>query len=177
MGGQQAPREQDQLLAITRVRIIVGYLGEKAQFDWWPSGFLTPASAAFLNPVFARTTPLAQYQGIKEAARRVHDDHIGVGRVFHLFRLPETLEQSLFEVLQDPAMAAAAHQDISSQATALAALQSFCRAPTAMQQQGPIQIGTSADLDDGTWIAAAAGCYHAAFTLGMRSYPYLVDRA
>ena len=177
MDGQQAQRELDQLLAITRLRVIVGYLGEKAQFDWWPSGFLTPASVAFLNPVFARTTPLAQYQGIKEAARRVHDDHIGVGRVFHLFRLPETLEQSLFEVLQDPARATAAHQDISTQATALAALQSFCRAPTAMQQQGPIQIGTSADLDDGTRIAAAAGCYHAAFTLRMRSYPYLVDRA
>ena len=177
MGGQQAPREQDQLLAITRVRIIVGYLGEKAQFDWWPSGFLTPASAAFLNPVFARTTPLAQYQGIKEAARRVHDDHIGVGRVFHLFRLPETLEQSLFEVLQDPATATAAHQDISSQATALAALQSFCRAPAAVQPQGPIQIGTLADLEGDAWLGAVACNYHAAFTLGMRSYPYLVDRA
>lgn len=149
MDGQQAQRELDQLLAITRLRVIVGYLGEKAQFDWWPSGFLTPASVAFLNPVFARTTPLAQYQGIKEAARRVHDNHIGVGRVFHLFRLPETLEQSLFEVLQDPAMATAAHQDISSQATALAALQSFCRAPGALQP-GPIQIGTLADLEGDT---------------------------
>ena len=177
MDGQQAQREQDQLLAITRLRVIVGYLGEKAQFDWWPSGFLTPSSAAFLNPVFARTTPLAQYQGIKEAARRVHDDHIGVGRVFHLFRLPETLEQSLFEVLQDPATATAAHQDISSQATALAALQSFCKAPAAMQQRAPSRSAPPRTLTTTPGSRAAAGCYHAAFTQGMRSYPYLVDRA
>ena len=89
---------------------------------------------------------------------------------------PETLEQSLFEVLQDPATATAAHQDISSQATALAALQSFCRAPAAVQP-GPIQIGSLADLEDDAWLDAVACSYHAAFTLGMRSYPYLVDWA
>lgn len=175
MEGRGAQRETDRLQAITRLRVIVGYLGEKAQFDWWPSGFFTPSSAAFLNPVFARTAPLAQYHGVKEAARPLHDEHIGVGRVFHLYRLPETLEQSLFELLQEPA-AVAAHPDIASQAAALDALQSFFRTPSA-GQEGPIQIGTSADLDDNAWIAAAAGCYHAAFTKGMRSYPYLVDRS
>jgi hypothetical protein len=159
-----------------RLRVIVGYLGEKAQFDWWPSGFLTPSSAAFLNPVFARTASLAQYHGVKEAARRVHDDHIGIGRVFHLFRLPETLEQSLFEVLQDPAAATVTHLGLGSQATALEALQSFFKTPASVRE-GPVQIGTVADLDGDAWLGAAAHCYHAAFTKGMRSYPYLVDRA
>lgn len=172
---QEARLEVDRLQAIARLRIIVGYLGEKTQFDWWPSGFFTPSSAAFLNPVFTRTAALAQYHGVKEAARRVHDEHIGVGRVFHLYRLPETLEQSLFEFLQEPA-AVAAHTDIVSQSAALDALQSFFKIASA-NQAGPIQIGTSADLEDDAWIAAAASCYHAAFTEGMRSYPYLVDRA
>ena len=99
--------EEGRLQAIVRLRVIVGYLGEKAQFDWWQSGFFTPSSAAFLNPVFARTSALAQYHGVKEAARRLHDEHIGVGRMFHLFRLPETLEQSLFEFLKEPAVVAA----------------------------------------------------------------------
>lgn len=172
----QTYREPDPLQAIARLRVIVGYLGEKAQFDWWPSGFFSPLSAAFLNPVFARTAPLAQYHGVKEAARRVHDEHIGVGRVFHLYRLPETIEQSLFELLQEPAAAVAAHPDITSQAVALNALQSFFKTPST-GQEGPIQIGASADLDDDAWIAAAASGYHAAFTKGMRSYPYLVDRS
>lgn len=126
--------------------------------------------------MFARTAPLAQYHGVKEAARRVHDEHIGIGRVFHLYRLPETLEQSLFELLQEPAAAIAAHPDLTSQAVALDALQSFFKTASA-GQEGPIQIGTSADLDDGAWISAAAGGYYAAFTQGRRSYPYLVDRS
>ena len=176
MGGQGARHDADRLQAIARLRVIVGYLGEKAQFDWWPTGFYTPSSAAFLNPVFARTAPLAQYHGVKEAARRVHDEHVGVGRVFHLFRLPETLEQSLFEWLQEPASAAAALPDISSRATALDALQSFFRT-TGPVFEGPVQIGTRADLERDGWLAAAARCYHGAFTKGTRSYPYLVDRA
>jgi hypothetical protein len=174
--GLEAQARGDRLLAIARLRVIVGYLGEKAQFDWWPSSFFTPSSAAFLNPVFARTAPLAQYHGVKEAARRVHDDHIGIGRVFHLFRLPETLEQSLFEVLQDPAAATVTHLGLGSQATALEALQSFFLTPASVRE-GPLQIGTAADLDGDAWLAVAAGCYNAAFTQGMRAYPYLADRA
>jgi hypothetical protein len=176
MDGRKGRADADRLRAIVRLRLIVGYLGEKAQFDWWPSGFFTPSSPAFLNPVFARTTPLAQYHGVKEAARRVHDDHIGVGRVFHLFRLPETLEQSLFEVLQDPAAANLTHRAIDSQAKALEALQSFFKTPAAVRE-GPIQIGTAADLEGDAWIGTVAHCYHAAFMNGVRSYPYLVDRA
>jgi hypothetical protein len=176
MGGQGARHDADRLQAIARLRVIVGYLGEKAQFDWWPTGFYTPSSAAFLNPVFARTAPLAQYHGVKEAARRVHDEHIGVGRVFHLFRLPETLEQSLFEWLQEPTSAAAGHADITSRDTALDALQSFFKTAGAVSE-GPVQIGTCADLECDGWLAAAARCYHGAFTKGTRSYPYLVDWA
>jgi len=172
----QTHLEPDPLQAIARLRVIVGYLGEKAQFDWWPSGFFSPLSAAFLDPIFARTAPLAQYHGVMEAARRVHDEHLGVGRVFHLYRLPETLEQSLFERLQDPVVAVAAHRDIVSQAAALAALQSFFHTPNPVQE-GAIQIGTTADLECDNWIAAATSGYHTAFTRGMRSYPYLVDRS
>ena len=175
MLGQEGKREADRLQAIVRLRIIVGYLGEKAQFGWWPTEFYTPSSAAFLNPVFARTTALAQYHGVKEAARRVCDEHIGVGRVFHLFRLPETLEQSLFEVLQDPAAVVAAHQVIGSRDTALDALGSISK-PQGPVQEGPLQIGSTADLNGDAWLTAAAGCYHAAFAKGVRSYPYLVDR-
>ena len=176
MDGQEARGDADRLRAILHLRVIVGYLGEKAQFGWWPSGFFTPSSPAFLNPVFARTAPLAQYHGVKEAARRVHDDHIGVGRRFHLFRLPETLEQSLFEVLRDPAAANLTHQAIDSQATALESLQSFFKTPASVRE-GPIQIGTAADLEGDAWLGTVAHCYHAAFMNGVRSYPYLADRA
>ena len=119
---------------------------------------------------------MAQYHGVKEAGRRVHDAHIGVGRVFHLFRLPETLEQSLFEQLQNPAVAVTGHEDITSRTTALDALESLFK-PAGGLQEGPVQIGTVADLDGPGWLATAARCYHGAFTTGARSYPYLLDRA
>ncbi|MEI6263193.1 MAG: BrxE family protein, partial [Deltaproteobacteria bacterium] len=71
------------------MRLLVGYLGEKDQFNWWPTTFICSFSNLFLSPVFPRTTLLSQYHGILEAARRLHDERIGVGSVFHLFRLPE----------------------------------------------------------------------------------------
>ena len=33
------------------------------------------------------------------AAQRAHDEYIGVGDVFHLFRLPENIEQELSQLL------------------------------------------------------------------------------
>jgi hypothetical protein len=99
-----------RLQEIARLRMIVGFLGEKGQHNWWSSEFFSATAPAFLNPVFGKTTTLAQYHGVKESARRVHDEHIGVGRVFHLFRLPESIEQALFEMLQEPVMTEKRHR-------------------------------------------------------------------
>src|SRR5712691_3071033 len=91
-------------MQLARLRILVGYLGEHHQYNWWPSAFLAPSSVAFLAPIFSKTAFMAQYQGVKAAAARVHDEHIGLGKVYHLFRLPERLEQALFQSLQDQAV-------------------------------------------------------------------------
>ena len=165
-----------RLRGIARLRVIVGYLGEKAQHNWWPSEFLLPTAPAFLAPVFGKTAVLAQYHGVKEAARRVHDDHIGVGRVFHLFRLPESVEQAVFDVLQDPEVTAALRKSIESADTASGALQGFMDSPGALQE-GPVQIGTVSELDGSRWLSDVARCYHAAFSAGLHSFPYLVDEA
>lgn len=176
------PSEQDgqvrdaRLRALARLRVLVGYLGEKAQHGWWPSEFYSATSAAFLTPVFTRTSKLAQYHGVSEAARRVHDEHIGIGRVFHLFRLPQTIEQAVFDTLQGPAAADETQRDIGSMEEAMAALQSFFDSPPPVQE-GPTQVGDVADLEGDDWLPALARCYHAAFAAGSPSYPYFVDRA
>ena len=162
-----------QLRDIARLRVIVGYLGEKTQYDWWTSEFFSTTSSSFLTPIFSKTFALAQYHGVKEAARRVHDEHIGVGRVFHLFRLPEAIEQAIFEVLQDPAVADTVRQDVESKDSAATALQLFSDVPGSLQS-GPVQIGVVSDLGNTRWLSAAARCYQAAFTGGSRSYPYFV---
>jgi len=167
--------QANRLTEIARLRVIVGYLGEKAQYHWWSSEFFAATSSAFLLPVFSKTALLAQYHGVKEAARRVHDEYIGIGRVFHLFRLPESIEQAIFEILKDPVVTDALKQDVVSKETALAALQSFFDASLPLQQ-GPVQIGKVGDLDGDLWLSDAAGRYYAAFTAGSRSYPYFVDK-
>ena len=163
------------LQEIAQLRMIVGFLGEKGQHNWWSSEFFSATAPAFLNPVFGKTTTLAQYHGVKEAARRVHDEHIGVGRVFHLFRLPESIEQALFEMLQEPVMTDALRRDIESQDAAVAVLQVIVDSSGPLHE-GPVQIGVVSDLESTRWLSEAARCYEAAFNAGLRSFPYLVGR-
>ena len=70
-----------QVREYLRLRLIVGYLGERENFNWWSTEFFSGSSRQFLEPAFPKTYPLAQYHGVSEAARRLHDDHIGKGQV------------------------------------------------------------------------------------------------
>ena len=90
----------DGLKAATiKLRIAVAFLGEKEQKNWWNCSFLSPSADSFLSPVFPKTSILARVAGASAAAQLVHDEHIGVGDVFHLFRLPENIEQDISEQL------------------------------------------------------------------------------
>jgi len=77
------------------LRMAVGAAGEDKELAWWRSAFCGSMSGACLAPIFPKTVSLAALTGVTAAACRVHDEHIGVGRVFHLFRLPEDLEQAV----------------------------------------------------------------------------------
>jgi hypothetical protein len=63
---------------ISRLRVLVGYLGERQQANWWSSSFLDRTSEAFLMPIFGSAIANARVVGVTEAARRVHDDAIGL---------------------------------------------------------------------------------------------------
>ena len=80
------------LATLLQIRLLVGYLGERAQFAWWPTAFYEPSSQLFPAPVFSKTPQFAQYHGVTEAARLLHDEHLNVGS-YHLFRFPEEVEQ------------------------------------------------------------------------------------
>ncbi|NCC22322.1 MAG: BrxE family protein [Alphaproteobacteria bacterium] len=154
---------------IAELRVLVGYLGEQAP-PWWTSQFFSPSAAAFLRPVFARSMSLAQYQGVTAAASRVHDEHIGVGRTFHLFRLPELYEQSAAEAFADPAFSGDLQAHVADRERAESRLGELARPMTA--SEGPLVLG-----DLGESIADAlpslAGIYLDAFRKGIRTFPYL----
>lgn len=153
---------------LLELRILVGFLGEQAQFAWWPTKFFEASSRLFLEPVFAKTSVLAQYHGVLEAARRQHDEHLNVGS-YHLFRLPEEIEQDLHASLQS----GAALPSPLTKESALASLAQLAEsnAPAAI---GPVSVGDIKNLRSPDVLAAIAGIYASAFDRDAKSYPYLV---
>jgi hypothetical protein len=154
---------------VVALRLAVGLLGEREQAGWWASAFTSPASSAFLGPVFGSKVLQARYQGLLEAARRLHDERIGVGRAFHLFRLPEALEQRLHQV------ALAAGDDlgavVASSDAARNALDSLA-GDHAEARPGPTLVGTADALDDLLWVRRVASLYAAAIRGGVQYFPY-----
>ena len=132
------------LRRIINFRHILGFLGEKTQSNWWPSSFYDASSIRFLEPVFSRTAPLAQYHGHVEAARRFHDENLSVGS-FHLFRLPEEMEQDLHEMVQTRLVDLFDPDLISDQETALNAL-SKGSTGAADEAVGPVLVGKIDEL-------------------------------
>lgn len=159
--------------AILTMRFAVGLLGEKEQANWWPSSFMSPTSSAFLLPVFGANVMQARYQGIVEAGKRVHDERIGVGRVFHLFRLPEATEHRLLDILTSTEQEVAAKvwrpEAANEQLSVLAVASTEAKL-------GPISIGTANDLGKPDWLRVAASLYAAAFAAGVQCFPYFAEK-
>ena len=158
--------------AILKTRLLVGYLGERAQYAWWPTAFYQASSRPFLEPVFSRTSRLAQYHGVLEAARRLHDEHLSVGS-YHLFRLPEEVEQDLHNLVQRPEADEYALQAMRSKDSALSSLRDLAGA-VSVKSVGPTSIGSIGDLDSLNTVKAIAAAYVSAFDQDSKAYPYLV---
>lgn len=160
------------LPAILKTRLLVGYLGERAQYAWWPTAFYEASSRLFLEPVFSRTSRLAQYHGVLEAARRLHDEHLSVGS-YHLFRLPEEVEQDLHNLVQRPEADEFALKEMGGKDTALNSLKDLAGA-VSVKSVGPTSIGNIGDLDSPNTVRAMAAAYLTAFSQDAKAYPYLV---
>jgi hypothetical protein len=156
-------------MQIVSLRLAVGLLGEREAAGWWASSFMSPTSTAFLAPAFGSRVLQARYQGVVEAARRLHDERIGVGRAFHPFRLPEVMEQRLFEVVQSAGEEMAGSVD--SLDAAEATLERLVGRSTEAKA-GPALVGTVDMLDESGWISVAASLYSSAFGAGIQCFPY-----
>ncbi|GAA0229041.1 hypothetical protein GCM10009125_17540 [Castellaniella daejeonensis] len=164
--------EASSLTNLLRLRVIVGFLGERAQCAWWPTAFYESSSKLFLEPVFSKTSRLAQYHGVLEAARRLHDEHLSVGS-YHLFRLPEEVEQDLHAIVQSSAGEELASQTPQSKEAALDALKRLA-ATSGTASVGPTAVGSIKDIDSTDTLKAIAAAYLSAFTQDAKTYPYLV---
>jgi hypothetical protein len=169
-------RSSDWVFGIdfVRLRLAVGLLGERSTPGWWQSSFLSQSASAFLEPIFGSRRLLAQYGGITEAARLVHDERIGVGRVFHLFRLPEAMEQSLAEEINQD-LFSKIDKDASSDGWAMGVLQELASGESE-PREGPVQIGLIASMMNQSGLEDTASRYRQAFQSGVQCFPYFSDR-
>jgi hypothetical protein len=159
------------ILRLAQLRLTVGYLGERAQFAWWPTAFYEPTSRPFLEPVFTKTSHLAQYHGVLEAARRLHDEHLNVGS-YHLFRLPEEVEQDLHTLVQNGVGPEFSIQVPASKEDALVELRRLA-SEIPKDSIGPILIGNIIDLEMPEIANNIASAYLTAFSKNVKTYPYL----
>jgi hypothetical protein len=161
---------------LATLRAVVAFLGERDQFAWWQSAFFGAGSGSFLSPVFARTQTLAQCAGAGLAAARVHDERIGVGGVFHLFRLPEEMERNVHAALQQEATCKEIDHLIADTTSALHFLNTLAKDKPA-DGVGPTRVGSLQDLRrDAPW-ASVAGLYTAGFQKRIEIFPYFVNRS
>jgi hypothetical protein len=168
--------KDDLVTTLVTLRFVVGFLGERDQFGWWQSAFLSTPSRTFLAHAFAKTLPLAQYSGVTAAAARVHDERIGVGSVYHLFRLPEALEQMLFRAMYEPAMSSDAGSQIGTRDMALAYLDGR-NGKASIDAIGPTWVGDTAAVQTAeAWIRVSSLYLHG-FRSGTAVYPYFADRS
>ena len=163
-----APNLIEQLAIL---RIVVGYLGEKDQFAWWTSSFFAAGSEAFLSPVFPKTQLLAQCTGVSQAAALVHDDRIGTGDVYHLFRLPEELAQDIHDILQEADLPKKIAPFIADQASALDHLTQNLDL-LAGDEVGPVLMGDRADLRSLDHWSQVQSLYAKGFSEGHEIFPY-----
>lgn len=157
---------------LLQMRILIGYLGERAQFAWWQTAFYEASSKNFLDPVFSRTSRLAQYHGVLEAARRLHDEHLSVGS-YHLFRLPEEIEQDLHGIVERIVNEEIVSQALQSKEAALGLLRSLV-STSITSIEGPTAVGSIKDIDSPVVLQAIVGTYLKAFSDNVRAYPYLL---
>ena len=162
----------DVVKLMVELRLLVGFLGEKSQCNWWASNFIGTSSEAFLAPVFSRTTMLARYHGVCEAAMLVHDEHIGVGANYHLYRMPDPAERAAAKALTDTDFQQQLIEILSSSEVAQTRLDELATTDTN-RVEGPVVLGSYADTDLKQLLSQCASYYLRAFKERYKCFPYM----
>ena len=169
-------KEDRKYIVLIRLRLIIGYLGENIQPAWWTSSFFAPGNTMFLSPIFSKTSILAQYHGIKEAATRIHDERIGIGKgVFHLFRLPDAIERKLHQLIINNEEIEQFAKTLTNKSEALNALVSLMDNNEISHAVGPVRIGRRFDLERIEMWKTVASYYQQAFQSQNQVFPFFSE--
>ena len=160
-------------IEIISLRIAVCILGEKADPKWWNSNWFSTSADSFLKPVFGNEFGIAIYHGSVEASKRVHDERIGVGRVFHLFRLPEEMELKINSIVLGGNFAPIKELTEPEKATNFIKELSLDETSSEI---GPNRVGAFKDLKGKKWLRILASNYKSAFDNSKQTFPYFTEQ-
>lgn len=159
---------------VLRLRAVVLALGESVSPAWWKTGFMNETGLRFLERLYPRTVFHAAVHAAGKAARDVHDRAVGRVGVYHLFRLPESLEIELHRM--PPAQAEDFFRTLRNALgrpdelmKLLAPMGDGERADAA---PGARKIGTDKDMMTTAGIRKTAAFYHTAFARNEPGFPY-----
>jgi len=159
-----------RLRSLATLRILVGYLGESDQCDWWRTSFLSATGRRYLEFNFPRTVLSAGINSVSHAAKELHDRRIGRNGVFHLFRLPHAFEQDLHLLLAGD-FKDELNEIIQGRDHAMKALAELAEGEK-MQSEGPARIAAIGQMTHRPSLRKLAGCYLWAFENGKQTFPY-----
>jgi hypothetical protein len=164
------PKSEEFLQNLLELRVLVGFLGQKNLKDWWDTGLMETTGVRFLETLFPRTAHLAALNSTVEAACHTHDSVIGRIGLFHLFRLPITVEDRLSSVAKGFDFEDA-FRGCDSADSAMDQLQGFVSTGVSASE-GPVQIGVESQILRKNSIEELAAHYHSAFENDVHCYPY-----
>ena len=162
------PLKQDFI----RLRGLIGFLGSKGCFGWWDCDFMSETGANYLRYIYPRSVTLASLRATVDAAQRFHDQSIGRGDVFHLFRLPSDTESDLLENLKRDGSLYSAFKNREAAMLELNRVSERQEIVTL----GPVNIGDQTALSRREKLRTLAGIYHRAFLEGIQSLPYFIQK-
>jgi len=152
------------IIKLITLRSLVGFLGEKSQFNWWDTNFLSSTGLQFLAINFPRSAFSAGCNSVSEAER------IGKGGVYHLFRFPTSIEESIHKQLLDIDSNELITW-LNNTEIALEKLKGFV-SDSVIAPDGPVQIGTGKNMFSDFAIEELTKYYHNAFSDGKKCFPY-----
>lgn len=153
------------------LRVVVGFLGSKQIDGWWDIDLLSKNGCDFLAHIFPRSNINGAITATVSAAQIVHDQKIGVGNAFHLFRLPALIESELFSAMKDNRLD---FQLPESRENGLSRLEAM-KDEISDFSQGAKMIGQAHLLGRRPVTRTMASYYHAAFSDGFQTFPYLTE--
>lgn len=164
------------LLAL-RLRALVLSLGESSTPAWWKTEFMNETGLRFLERLYPRTPFLAAIHAAGKAASDTHDRAVGRIGVYHLFRLPESLETEISRIPPnlDEDFFSALRTALGQPEKLMDMLTPLCCGARMDAAPGAKRIGTDKDLITIAGFEKTAAVYHQAFAQGKLGFPYFSE--